>query len=216
VEEGRTIYANIRKAIQFLLSCNMGEVLVMLIAIAIGWPLPLVALQILWMNLVTDSLPALALVTEPKEPDIMKRPPRDPREGAITKDMVISIGISAMIITIGSLVLFRMAEHRGLDVARTVTLVSMVMFQMWTAIASRSTVHPMSRIGWFTNKKLLLAILIGIALVIPVVYVPFLQDVFGTASLNLGDWAEILVVSSLGLIVVEIWEFINRKWIRWG
>jgi Ca2+-transporting ATPase len=216
VEEGRTIYANIRKAIQFLLSCNMGEVLVMLIAIAIGWPLPLLALQILWMNLVTDSLPALALVTEPKEPDIMKRPPRDPSEGALTKDMIISIAISASIITIGSLILFRMAEHRGLDVARTVTLVSMVMFQMWTALASRSTTHTMSEIGWFTNKKLLLAILLGIALVIPVIYVPFLQEIFGTASLNLADWAEILVVSSLGLIVVEIWEFVNRRWLKMG
>jgi Ca2+-transporting ATPase len=130
--------------------------------------------------------------------------------------MVISIAISASIITIGSLVLFRLAEHRGLDVARTVTLVSMVMFQMWTAIAVRSTVHPMSKIGWFTNKKLLLAILVGIALVIPLVYVPFLQKIFGTAALNLADWAEILAVSSLGLIVVEIWELINRKWFKFG
>jgi Ca2+-transporting ATPase len=130
--------------------------------------------------------------------------------------MVVSIGISTVIITVGSLVLFRMAEHRGLDVARTVTLVSMVMFQMWTALASRSTTHTMSEIGWFTNKKLLFAILLGIALVVPVVYVPFLQNVFGTEALNLADWAEILAVSSLGLIAVEVWELVNRKWLKLG
>jgi Ca2+-transporting ATPase len=216
VEEGRTIYANIRKAIQFLLACNMAEVLVMLIAITIGWPLPLVALQILWINLVTDSLPALALVTEPKEPDTMKRPPRDPREKVITKDMMVSIAISSMVITIGSLVMFRMAIPRGMDMARTATMVSMVLFQMWTAVAARSTTHPMSKIGWFTNMNLLWAILIGVALVLPVVYVPFLQDIFGTAPLGVWDWLEVLVVSSLGLVAVEVWELLNRKWFHIG
>ena len=216
VEEGRTIYANIRKAIQFLLSCNMGEVLVMLVAIAIGWPLPLVALQILWMNLVTDSLPALALVTEPREPDVMSRPPRDPKEGVISKDMIVSIGISALIITIGSLVLFRLSFDRGMETARTITMVSMVMFQMWTALASRSTTHSMAKIGWFTNRKLLGAIIIGVALVLPVVYIPFLQDIFGTAPLNFGDWTMILLVSSLGLFVVELWELLNRRFLHLG
>ncbi len=216
VEEGRTIYANIRKAIQFLLSCNMGEVLVMLIAIAIGWPLPLVALQILWINLVTDSLPALALVTEPKEPDTMNRPPRDPKEKAITKDMMVSIAISSVIITIGSLVMFRLALPRGIDIARTVAMVSMVLFQMWTAIASRSTTHSMTKIGWFSNMNLFWAIIIGVALVIPVVYVPFLQNIFGTASLGVTDWLEILLASSLGLIVIEVWELVNRKWLHVG
>ncbi len=216
VEEGRTIYANIRKAIQFLLSCNMGEVLVMLIAIAIGWPLPLVALQILWINLVTDSLPALALVTEPKEPDTMSRPPRDPKEKAITRDMLVSIAISSVLIAVGSLVLFRLAVPRGLDTARTVTMVSMVLFQMWTALSARSTTHSMAKIGWFTNMNLIWAILIGIALVMPVVYVPFLQNIFGTAHLGIADWLEIVIVSSLGLIVIETWEVVNRRWFHLG
>ena len=219
VEEGRGIYDNIRKVIQFLLSCNMGEVLVMFTAILIGWELPLVALQILWMNLVTDSFPALALVSEPKEPGLMKRRPRDPKEGAITKDMVISIGISAGIITAGTLLVFwynRDHLGRSLDLSRTVALTSMVMFQMWTAVATRSTSHRMSEIGWFSNPKLLLAILGAVLLMLPIIYIPFLQDAFGTASLGYMEWMEILVVSVFGFIAVELWEILNRRLFHLG
>jgi Ca2+-transporting ATPase len=219
VEEGRSIYDNIRKVIQFLLSCNMGEVTVMLAAILIGWELPLIALQILWMNLVTDSFPALALVTEPKEPDLMKRKPRDPKESAITKDMIISIGVSAGIITVGTLGVFWYYHDRlgeSIELSRTMALTTMVFFQMWTAIAARSTTHTMAEIGWFSNKKLLGAIALAIALMIPVIYVPFMQNAFGTASLGLNEWGMILVVSVFGLIAVEIWERINRKWFHFG
>jgi len=219
VEEGRSIYDNIRKVIQFLLSCNMGEVMVMLAAILIGWELPLIALQILWMNLVTDSFPALALVTEPKEPGLMKRKPRDPKESAITKDMLISIFISAGIITIGTLGVFfyyRDYMNESLELARTMALTTMVFFQMWTAIAARSTTHTMAEIGWFSNKKLLGAIALAIALMIPIIYIPFLQDIFGTTGLALIDWGTILIVSVFGLVVVEVWERINRKWFHLG
>jgi len=216
VEEGRTIYSNIRKAIQFLLSCNMGEVLVMLIAIAVGWPLPLLAIQILWMNLVTDSLPALALVTEPMEPDVMKRPPRKPTEGALTREMIVSIIVSAIIITIGSLVMFRLAIPQGIETARTVTLVTMVLFQMWTAVSARSTTHSMAAIGWFTNRNLLLAIGAAVLLIVPLIYVPFLQDLFGTAPLGIMEWAIVVIVSSLGLVAVEAWELVNRRYLKWS
>jgi len=219
VEEGRSIYDNIRKVIQFLLSCNMGEVMLMLVAIIIGLPLPLIALQILWMNLVTDSFPALALVTEPKEPGIMKRKPRDPKESAITRDMMVSIMVSAGIITIGTLAVFWYnLDYVGKSVtlARTVALTTMVFFQMWTAIASRSTTHTMAEIGWFSNKKLLGAIALAVLLMLPIIYVPFLQNVFGTASLGVLDWGEILVVSIFGLVAVEAWERVNKKWFHFG
>lgn len=218
VEEGRGIYDNIRKVIQFLLSCNAAEVLVMLFAIILGWPLPLLALQILWMNLVTDSLPAFALIKEPKEPDLMSRKPRDPKESAITKDMMVSIAISAVFITVGTLAVFKYNLWNGADeaTARTVALTTMVFFQMWTAIASRSTTHSMRDIGWFTNPLLLGAIAAAILLMLPIIYFPFLQNIFGTATLNIEHWVEILAVSVVGLIVVEIWEFINRKFFHFG
>jgi Ca2+-transporting ATPase len=219
VEEGRAIYDNIRKVIQFLLSCNMGEVLVMFIAILLGWPLPLIALQILWMNLVTDSLPAFALIKEPKEKDLMNRKPRNPKESAITKDMMVSIGVSAAIITLGTLILFYVNhEYLGKDIAtaRTVALTTMVFFQMWTAIACRSTTHSMMEIGWFSNPLLMGAIVVAALLMLPVIYVPFIQDIFGTAALGGMEWIQILGLSVFGLLAVEIWEFINRKFFHLG
>jgi len=216
VEEGRGIYDNIRKVIQFLLSCNIGEVTLMLIAILIGMPLPLVALQILWMNLVTDSFPALALNTEPKEPDLMKRKPRDPNEGAITKDMVISILISAIIIAAGSLFMFWYTLPRGIEHARTMALTTMVMFQMWTAIACRSTTHTMSEIGWFSNPRLLGAIALAVILMIPIIYLPTAQQIFETRALGAIDWLEIAMISVTGLIVIELWEWLNRKYFHYG
>ncbi len=219
VEEGRSIYDNIRKVIQFLLSCNMGEVTVMLAALIVGWELPLVALQILWMNLVTDSFPALALVTEPKEKDLMKRKPRDPEESAITKDMIVSIAVSAGIITIGTLgVFWYYHDHleESIELSRTMALTTMVFFQMWTAIAARSTTHTMAEIGWFSNKKLLGAIALAIALMIPIIYVPFLQNIFGTSALGWMEWSWIVVVSVSGLVVVEVWERINRRFFHYG
>jgi Ca2+-transporting ATPase len=216
VEEGRGIYDNIRKVLLFLLSCNMSEVLFILFAILFGWPAPLLALQILWINLVTDSFPALALDTEPKEPGIMKRKPRDPKERAITKDMGISIGISAIIITIGSLFMFWYTLPRGIEYARTMALTTMIMFQMWTAIAYRSTTHTMSEIGWFSNPRLLGAIALSIFLMLPLIYIPQVQAVFGTTYLGGLEWLEIILLSCTGLIVIEIWEWVNRKYMKYG
>ncbi|WP_455392488.1 cation-translocating P-type ATPase [[Eubacterium] cellulosolvens] len=216
VEEGRGIYDNIRKVIQFLLSCNMSEITFMLVAIIIGWPVPLLALQILWMNLVTDSFPALALDTEPKEPGLMRRKPRNPKESAITRDMVISILISAIIITIGSLFVFWYTLPRGIVLARTMALTTMVMFQMWTAIACRSTTHTMSEIGWFSNPRLLGAIAVSIALMLPIIYIPQVQVVFGTTALGLFEWLEIILISATGLIAVEVWEWVNRRYLHYG
>ncbi|MGA1866830.1 MAG: cation-translocating P-type ATPase [Thermoplasmatota archaeon] len=220
VEEGRSIYDNIRKVIQFLLSCNMGEVSLVLFAIILGFPLPLIALQILWMNLVTDSFPALALVTEPKEPGIMKRKPRAPKEPAITRDMVVSILVSAGIITIGTLGVFWYNHvylgDEDLSHVRTLALTTMVFFQMWTAISARSTTHTLAEIGWFSNRKLLLAIGLAIGLMLPLIYIPFVQDIFGTTRLDWIDWAQVFVVSTFGLVAVEIWELVNRKWFHYG
>ncbi len=219
VEEGRGIYDNIRKVIQFLLSCNMSEVMVMLVAILLGWPLPLIALQILWMNLVTDSFPALALVTEPKEKGLMRRKPRDPKERAITRDMVISIGVSTVIITIGTLLVFWYnldCLGKELDQARTIALTTMVMFQMWTAVASRSTTHTMGQIGWLTNRKLIGAIGLAMGLMLLIIYVPFAQSLFHTTSMSIIEWAEILVISIFGLIAVDIWEAVNHRYFHYG
>jgi len=216
IEEGRGIYDNIRKVIQFLLSCNIGEVSLILLAVILGLPLPLIALQILWMNLVTDSFPALALNTEPKEPGLMQRRPRNPSESAITKDMVISIIVSAIIITIGTIFVFLHTLPHGIDYARTMAFTTMVMFQMWISIACRSTTHTMSEIGWFSNPRLLGAITLAVLLMLPVIYLPQAQDIFGTIALNSYDWLVIIIISFTGLFAVEVWEWVNRRYLNYS
>ena len=217
VEEGRTIYANIRKVIQFLLSCNLGEVLTMFVGILIGLPLPMLPLQILWMNLVTDGLPALALSQEPPEPGVMKRKPFDPKEGAIGKEMLITIIISGAILAGFALLMFKLHDHYGYneDHSRTITFVFMIVGQMFVVLGCRSTHHSLSEIGWMSNPKLLGAMALSIALTVPLVYVPFLQVVFSTTALSLFDWAKVLILSFGVLAAIEIWEIIRTRRKHW-
>jgi Ca2+-transporting ATPase len=105
---------------------------------------------------------------------------------------------------------------RGINTARTMALTTMVMFQMWTAIACRSTTHTMSEIGWFSNPRLLGAIALSIFLMFPIIYIPQVQSVFGTVALGGMEWTEIIIISFFGLVVIEIWEWVNRRYLHYG
>jgi Ca2+-transporting ATPase len=208
VEEGRGIFANIKKYLMYLLSSNVGEIGLMATAVLSGLPFPLTAVQILYVNLATDGLPALALAVDPPETDLMHRPPRDPRSGIFTRPVVLLIligGVWSMMVNLG---LFAWALGSGREVAQamTMTFISLVLIQFVKAYNFRSDrLSVMTRP--FANRWLNLAILWELLLLGLIVYVPFLQSAFRTYSLGVTDW---LIVTGLALSVVPVLEV--SKW----
>jgi Ca2+-transporting ATPase len=216
VEEGRGIYENIRKFVAFLLSANAGEVLIMFIAtIAIADPsfLPFFApVQLLWINLVTDGLPALALGVDPYPTDIMERPPRSPKEGVLSRDILFLIFVVSGILTAGTLGVFFLELREGADPirAQTVAFTTIVFFELFLVFAMRSPRQTIWEIGLFTNPKLILAVLGSMALQGAVIYVPFLHGVFGTEPLTALDWVETLLISFSAFAFVDLLKVLRR------
>lgn len=207
VEEGRIIYANIKKFISFLLSCNIGEILIVLIAILLNLEEPFVPIQLLWLNLVTDSFPALALGVEKGEEDIMDQPPRDPDEPILDKHSAILIGLQSIAITIATLgAYFYGLKHYGADIngARTVAFATLILSELLRSYSVRSTKHTVFHIGIFSNKKLVIGTAISTILMLIVIYIPGLNDLFYTVPLGLKEWSVILPLSFLPFIVGEL------------
>ena len=214
IEEGRGIYDNIKKFIHYLLSCNTGEILVMFVSSLIGLPAPLLPIQILWINLITDGLPALALGVDPIDPDIMKRPPRAPNEGVITKQRAFLMLAQGSFIAVCSLLAFSFVlfvEKEGIERARTAAFVVLACSQLFHAFNCRSMTESLFKIGVFTNKNLVLATGLSFLLQMMVVYIPFLQTVFKTEPLAGFDWFLVVAISSFPLWAMEITKKINKK-----
>ena len=214
VEEGRGIYDNIKKFIHYLLSCNTGEVLVMFVSSLIGWPVPLLPIQILWVNLITDGLPALALGVDPIDPNVMKRSPRPSSQSVVTKQTAMLMLAQGGFIAMCSLAAFAFVlfvEGEGLSRARTAAFVVLACSQLFHALNCRSQTESLFKIGVLTNKKLILAAVVSFLLQMAVVYVPFFQTVFKTESLRFIDWVMVVALSSLPLWAMELIKIINKK-----
>jgi len=214
VEEGRGIYDNIKKFIHYLLSCNAGEILVMFVSSSVGLPAPLLPIHILWVNLVTDGLPALALGVDSVDPHIMKRPPRKSKEAVVTKKRAMLILIQGSFIAFCSLLAFVFVlfiEKEGIVRARTAAFIVLACSQLFHSFNCRSTTESLFKLGVFTNKKLVLATFVSFLLQIMVVYTPFLQKVFKTEPLELFDWGLVLGISSLPLWAMEVWKWKKRR-----
>ncbi len=211
IEEGRTIYDNIRKFIRFLLTCNSGEIWVMLMAPLFGMPLPLLPLQILWMNLVTDGLPALALGVEPAEPNIMKRKPYPPSEGIFARGMGIDIIWMGLMMGLAPLLMGLYYWHEGDPAWQTMVFTALVLSQMAFALAVRSERESVFKIGIFSNPSMLGAIGLTIVLQLLVIYLPFLQGFFQTDPLDPQHLIIALVLSTLPFIGFELKKWIVRR-----
>ncbi len=212
IEEGRGIYENIKKYLVFLLRCNVGEILILGLTGLLGLPLPLIALQILWVNLTTDGLPALALGVDPSDPDLMERPPRNPKESVFTKKVQWYIGALAVNMFVGLLPVFCWYwKSEGLVKARTMVLVTIILFEMFNAFNSRSERHSIFKLGWFSNKWLVWAVLSSLFLMVLVLYVPYLGFLFHTVPLGYFDWIVALGVSCSALIFVELYKLIWER-----
>jgi Ca2+-transporting ATPase len=213
VEEGRIIYDNIKKYLTFLLSCNVAEILILGLAGFIGWPLPLIALQILWVNLTTDGLPALALGVEPAEPDLMKRRPRDPGEAVFSGPVLTGLTAMSILIFVGLMPIFYYHwQAEGVAKAQTMALATLITYELFYAFSCRSLRFTLPQLGFFSNKWLVLAVLSSGLLMIAVIYIPSWSMAFHTVPLSFYNWDEILLVAGGSFVLVEVGKwFMNRR-----
>jgi Ca2+-transporting ATPase len=212
VEEGRGIFDNIKKYLMYLLSSNIGEIVLMAGATLLGLPLPLTAVQILYVNLATDGLPALALAVDPPEPDLMRRKPRNPRAGIFTRPVVTVMMVGGLWSAALNLGLFAWALRSGgsLEKAMTMTFVSLVLIESFKAYNFRSDRHSVLSQP-FANRWLNLAIVWGLVPLALIVYAPFLHEPFSTVSLPLVDWTIVVVLASTISPVLESAKWMERR-----
>lgn len=214
VKEGRNIYNNIRKSITFLLSCNIGEIIALFIGIILGWPAVLRPIHLLWVNLITDSLPALALGVDPDDPDIMKEKPRDQKEGLFSGRngaFLVGNGILIGIITLFAFYIGIKIYPNSVTHAQTMSFVVLSISQLIYTLSIRHNKKSIFEIGVFTNKYLIGAIILGIILQNIVITVPFLASVFKVFTLTPNDWMFVILLSLIPLIINEIAKIIYNK-----
>lgn len=218
VEEGRGIYSNIKKYLMFLLSSNIGEIGLMAVATLAGLPMPLTAVQILYVNLATDGLPALALAVDPPESDLMERSPRDRDAGLFTPAVVVLMLAGGLWSAAANLALFAwvLGSGRPLEHAMSMTFVSLVLIQLFKAYNFRSDRHSMLRRP-LANRWLNRAVVWETMLLVLIVYVPFLQAPFQTHGLSGWDWAVVLGLALSVMPVLEVTKaLIRRGWFQRG
>ena len=207
VEEGRVIYENIKKSVKYLISCNIGELLVIFFAIMAGFGSPLTPIQILWMNIVTDSPPAIALAMDPPNPDVMKRPPHDPKEKILTRKLAIemlSVGLLVAIGTLGVFLWYMNDSIGGAFKAGTMAFSVIILSQKFFALAvSGSGNKPIVKTGLFRNRWLWYAILFGLVSQILITEWAPAQAIFETVSLQAFDWVIVLLVASFAFLIPE-------------
>jgi Ca2+-transporting ATPase len=218
IEQGRIIYSNIRKFVYFLISCNSAEIAIIFIATLLGWDSPLTVIQLLWLNLLSDGAPALALGLEKGEPDLMERPPRPPEEPVINQEMI--SGVIVQTIAIAGTVLLaywrginHFSEKMGTDptlTGETMAFVTLVLSELLRAYTARSEHYPLIKLGVFSNKYMQYAVGFSVALLMVVVYVPALQPIFNTIPLAPQEWLEMLPLVIIPSIAAELQKWISR------
>jgi len=211
VEQGRVIYSNIRKFVYFLLSCNIAEIAIIFLATMIGWKSPLTAIQLLWLNLVTDGAPALALGLEKGDPDLMEQPPRDPDEPILNRFMLKGITIQTIAITVVTLGAYWVGLTRFPEMASTMAFVTLSFSELLRAFTARSERVPILKVGLFTNKVMNWAILSSLILLLIVIYVPFLQGIFNTVPLGWLQWEIILPLLLVPSIAAELTKVLMKN-----
>jgi Ca2+-transporting ATPase len=234
VKEGRGIYDNIKKAVHFLLSSNVGEILTIFVAILFGLPTPLVAVQLLWVNLVTDSLPAISLGVEPVAKDIMKKKPVPPSKGMFADGLAIQILFEGIMIGALALLAFVIGFHyydmpafyKSLEgqngnspstylpwVGRTMAFAVLCLSELFHSFNMRSE-HSLSEIGILSNKKLVYSFIVCAFLQISVITIPPLAKVFQVVPLTSRQWAITLFLSFMPIIVIEIQKMFNKRFVK--
>ncbi|MHB8062108.1 MAG: cation-translocating P-type ATPase [Ruminiclostridium sp.] len=223
IEEGRNIYNNIKKAVVFLLSCNLGEVITVFASILFFWPVPLLATQILWINLITDTLPAIALGIDPGDKDVMKKKPRNPKDSFFANGAGLRAIIGGTLIGILTLIAFYFGlneygytlgskdiPENVLTYARTMSFVVLAASQLFYSLSMRNPTKSILKIGLFSNMYLIGAIIIGFILQFGVISIPLLANAFKVHNLSINDWGIVIAFALVPLIVNEIIKIFMR------
>ncbi len=211
VEQGRIIYSNIRKFVYYLVSCNMAEIMIIFLGTLLGLPPILTAIQLLWLNLVTDGAPALALGSEKGDPDIMLYPPRPTDEPIINRFMLRGIVVQTLAITAATMGAFLLGKSVNLELGETMAFVTLSVSELLRAYTARSEYFPLTKIGIFTNKAMNWAVLASMVLIIAVVYVPFLQPIFNTIAIDVNHWLMMLPLILLPSVAAEVMKAISSR-----
>lgn len=214
IEEGRNIYNNIKKSIIFLLSCNLGEIIALFVAILLNWNSPLLPIHILWVNLITDSLPALSLGVDPGDKSVMKNSPRDPKESIFSKGTPLFLGLNGVLIGVLTLIAFKIGEHiytGSLVHAQTMAFVVLSMSQLFFSLSMRSQEKSLFKLGLFSNKYLIYSICFGILLQVLIISFNPLASLFKVFQLSINDWILLTLLSLVPLVFNEIFKSILRK-----
>ena len=210
VHEGRRIYDDIRKFIRYTMTSNSGEIWVLVLAPLLGMPLPLLPLHILWINLVTDGFPGLALGVEPAERDVMERKPRPAEEGIFTNEMVMHIFWVGLVIGAVTLATQAWALDRSLEHSQTMVFTVLVVAQLFHSLAIRSERYSLFSIGIFGNRALVFAVAGTVVAQLLVIYIPALNVVFHTAPLTATELGICFAAGSIVLVVVELEKLVRR------
>lgn len=224
IEQGRNIYNNIKKSVVFLLACNVGEVITMLVAIGIGLPIPLVATQLLWINLLTDTLPAVALGMDPGDKDVMKEKPRPLNDNFFSHGAGRRIILAGILIGILTIVAFVSGyQLKGYspfadnipenvhDYARTLAFLTIIGCQLFYSFSFRHEYKSIFKIGFFSNKYLFGAVVVGLLLQLVVLYVPFMTEAFKLQAVGIKEWLGVFVLSIIPLVANEVVKVFTRR-----
>ena len=213
VEEGRNIFNNIKKSILFLLSCNLGEVVALFVAILLNWAAPLLPIHILWVNLITDSFPALSLGVDPGDKGVMELPPRNPKESLFAGRMGKLLILNGILIGANTLFAFVLGEYLypdSLRHAQTMAFVVLSVSQLFYSLAMRNETKSLFQVGVFKNKWLIGSVLLGILLQLAIITIPFTASVFKVYPLTLTDWGIVILISLIPFVINEIIKIFFR------
>ena len=213
VREGRIVFDNIRKVTFFLIPTGVASILSIIIAIILGTPIPYVPAQILWINLVTNALQDVALAFEPGEKGVLKRPPRSPKEGIMSRLLIERTIIVGVLISAGVVFNFINALENGasLEKARTIAVTTMVFFQFFQAWNSRSEYESIFKLSLLSNPFLFFSLIASFIAQLAFIYVPALQWIFRTEPISITDWQKVILVALSVIIVVEIDKWLRRR-----
>jgi Ca2+-transporting ATPase len=223
IEQGRNIYNNIRKAVLFLLTSNLGEVVAVFVSIVLGWPIPLLATQLLWINLLTDTLPAVALGMDPGDPDVMKEPPRNPKDGFFAHGAGLRAILGGTFIGIVTMLAFvygfgvhgfspfaKNVPDEVITYARTLAFMTIICCQLFYSFAFRSPTKSIFQVSLLSNKPLLGGVVLGLLLQLGIVGIPFTRGAFNLQMLDGRGWTVVLVLGLIPLILNEIYKGVLR------